>query len=414
MGCTKTTMLRVLWLLILPLAVLLAGCATAGQSDPAVEQAAQTEPDASADSGAQTDTAEADPPADQADTTDTADQANTADTANQAAIPDTEPAEPQPVPRQEIGEAESQTEESALLDTTVSSTPAQPLAAAVQASREANDIDDVFAEIDLPAPELPAPRPGREDQQGAADLQTLPEPEVPRAESAQAPANKPVPSEAVTGTAGSTSDTRAQRTTAEPRPGQPAVADLHDPPPAMDSDAPDMTVTGGAEAPFSVVLPGRSWIYLGEHNGNREVSFESRNAQGEDTVFTFRVDQPGTFYLGFQRQDLTRGVTERMLTQADISPAEESSVQPESSASNPPAEDNPRDGSVSVAPDPDPDPDPDSDPEPEPESSVESSPGLETPPAAREMSPPLIWRVQWTLRTLLLSIEPYAVRNLLK
>ena len=124
----------------------------------------------------------------------------------------------------------------------------------------------------------------------------------------------------------------AQRSEAETSPSQPsaaqhsaaaqsaepAVAQLHAPPPSIDSRPPDQTVAATSGADFSVVMPGEGWIYLGERDQNQQVHFVSRVSKERDTVFTFKADNSGRYNLAFQRQDLSRGVTERMITRADI------------------------------------------------------------------------------------------------
>jgi tetratricopeptide (TPR) repeat protein len=63
-----------------------------------------------------------------------------------------------------------------------------------------------------------------------------------------------------------------------------------------------MTVGQTLEVPFR----GTGWVYLGESQSRRGITYLSRRLDTEGQSFVFRADEPGTFDLKFYKQDFLR------------------------------------------------------------------------------------------------------------
>jgi hypothetical protein len=57
-----------------------------------------------------------------------------------------------------------------------------------------------------------------------------------------------------------------------------------------------------------VVLSGSGWVYLGEADGQRGISYQRRRISDEGQVFVLRAEAIGFYQLQFKKQDLLRGV----------------------------------------------------------------------------------------------------------
>ncbi|WP_052318075.1 tetratricopeptide repeat protein [Spirochaeta africana] len=189
------------------------------------------------------------------------------------------------------------------------------LPASAHAAEPSDEADaEAAAAETAPQPDPDAPEPP------AAAEETM-QPAEPDAAEEPASAAEAAAAEDATPAAAPAAPASAAPAAPEPpavTPPGPASSDLHDAPPALENAAVDHTVQAGPEESFRVVLPGGSWIYLGERDGKRQVSFVSRSHRDGDTEFVFRSSEAGEYLLGFQRQDLSRGVTERMLARAEV------------------------------------------------------------------------------------------------
>jgi hypothetical protein len=57
-----------------------------------------------------------------------------------------------------------------------------------------------------------------------------------------------------------------------------------------------------------VPLPGSGWVYLGEANERKGLSYQRRHVSADGQVFVFRPETAGSYRLTFKKQDLLRGV----------------------------------------------------------------------------------------------------------
>ncbi|MDR0637986.1 MAG: hypothetical protein LBG27_03625 [Spirochaetaceae bacterium] len=56
-----------------------------------------------------------------------------------------------------------------------------------------------------------------------------------------------------------------------------------------------------------IPLPGSGWVYLGEANEQRGLSYQRRRVSVDGQVFVFRPESAGSYRLKFKKQDLLRG-----------------------------------------------------------------------------------------------------------
>jgi len=52
-----------------------------------------------------------------------------------------------------------------------------------------------------------------------------------------------------------------------------------------------------------IPFKGTGWVFLGERDGQRGLSYDSQKIDPDGQVFAFRADKPGTYYLKFSKQD---------------------------------------------------------------------------------------------------------------
>ncbi|MFP4330534.1 MAG: tetratricopeptide repeat protein [Spirochaetaceae bacterium] len=75
-----------------------------------------------------------------------------------------------------------------------------------------------------------------------------------------------------------------------------------------------------------VTLDGEGWLYLGVADGSRGVRFLSQREEGGQTSFRFRLTDPGSYELRFQRQDLFAAEVEEhavlLDARGEVSPGE--------------------------------------------------------------------------------------------
>lgn len=67
---------------------------------------------------------------------------------------------------------------------------------------------------------------------------------------------------------------------------------------------PSRTAAVPAGHTLEVWYPGSGWVYLGDASAQNGLSYETRKLEGEDTLFSFRAKQPGSYILEFSRFDV--------------------------------------------------------------------------------------------------------------
>ncbi|MCR4712896.1 MAG: hypothetical protein K5751_00785 [Treponemataceae bacterium] len=74
--------------------------------------------------------------------------------------------------------------------------------------------------------------------------------------------------------------------------------------PVVDEKAPSRTVSMKKKQYLDVTYPGEGWLYMGDENNSKTLSFKGREQKGNSTLLKFYSDRAGEALLHFCKQDI--------------------------------------------------------------------------------------------------------------
>ena len=72
----------------------------------------------------------------------------------------------------------------------------------------------------------------------------------------------------------------------------------------VDEKAPSRSVTIKKKQYLDVTYPGEGWLYMGDENNSKALSFKGREQKGNTTLLKFYADRSGEALLHFCKQDI--------------------------------------------------------------------------------------------------------------